>query len=435
MLQFSDPAMNAAMFRCAQRAARDGRQKVALLIAELAAASRPGLEAALALASVQSASGLPESARATFHAALRTFPDSLWPQVHLALLEAACGQHAEAADRLETLVRNHPSERTLRYHLASVLAQLGRFDAANAEFARGTLVSCGDGTTTSARVVRFPTRPGDGSATMPVRREVDLDCGAAVPADVEVLYFVACDSRYFRLFATAMLKSLATFGGLRCAVHIHLVNPDPPAITDIARLQCASPIPLMWSREIAALDDLGTDQRRAYHASARFLVLPELHRRCSVPIIAADIDQLVVRSLAATMADAASCDIGLIRFGSQAANILALISATFLVVNPTPGATRFLNTVHDVLADRMADPAAFGWHLDQAALAVAHLFHRELNYRLLAPELLDSRTNLQGAMAKPSDGAVLWSITASHPHNMAKLAASMFLQLAQDRAA
>jgi hypothetical protein len=424
MLQFSDPVMNAAMFRCAERAARHGRSRPALLIAESAAASRPGLEESIRLSSIQAACGRSADARRTLEAALETWPTSMWVPVHLALLDATCGHLVESSRILESLVVEHPFERILRYHLGSVLAQIGRFDDANAQFGHGTLVSCGDGKSTSACIVRFPTQPGDGSIPLPVQREVDLDCGAQSGSPAEAIYFVACDSRYFRLFAVAMLRSIATFSGLRCVVHFHLINPDHAAMADVARLQHASPLPVVWSKETAALEDLGADQRRAYYASARFLVLPELRRRYSVPIIAADIDQLVIRNLTSILADSAAADIGLIKFSTQAANILALVSATSLIVNPTQGAACFLNTVHDVLAERMSDPTAFGWHLDQAALAVAHLFHRELNYSLLAPAILDSSTDLQGVTAKPAEGAALWSITASHPHNMAKLANS-----------
>lgn len=435
MADFADPTMNAAMFRCAEHAARNGRARAALLLAETAAAARPSLEASIGLSSVQAACGRTRDARRTLEAASATWPNSRWVSVHLALLDATSGRLADACRILESVVAEHPAERILRFHLGSVLAQVGRFDDANAQFARGTTVACSDGRNTSARVVCFPRRAGDGSVPVPVPREVDLDCGALPVASVDAIYFVACDTRYFRLFAVAMLRSLIAFSGLRCAVHIHLINPDHAAMADLARLRHVVSLPLIWSTETVATDDLGAMQRRAYYASARFLVLPELRRLYSVLIIAADIDQLVIRELAPIMADARPADIGLIKFNAQAANILALVSATFVIVNPTPGAAQFLATVHDVLAERMSDPAAFGWHMDQAALAVAHLFHAELNYRLLPPAMLDSSADRPGAAAKPSDDAVLWSITASNPQNMAKLTTSMFLQMAQESGA
>lgn len=429
MLQFADPLVNAAMLRCADRAAAAGRAQSALLIAESAAASLPGPETSIRLSAIQAACGRSRDARQTLECALKTYSSSLWIQLSLALNDATCGRLAEAADLLQDLVAKHPGERTLRYYLASVLAQVGRFDDANVLFSRGTLVSCGNGTSTSTRTIRFPPRPGNGSVVAPVQREVDLDCSPPADQGIEAVYFVACDAKYFHLFAAAMLKSLIIFGKLHAAVHIHLINPTPEVIADVARLGLGSALPVVWSKETVEIDDLSTSQRRTYYSSSRFLLLPELRRRYNVPIIAADVDQLIVSSLVPVVRDAAPCDIGLIKFTAQAANILALISATFLIINPTEGAVCFLDTVHDVLAERMSDPAGFGWHLDQAALAVAYLFHRELEYQLFAPSILDSRTDIQGTTAKLPEGAILWSITASYPHNLAKLRTSKFQEL------
>jgi hypothetical protein len=120
--------------------------------------------------------------------------------------------------------------------------------------------------------------------------------------------------------------------------------------------------------------------------------------------------------------------VSLLRFDAQAANILAFISATLLILNSTPRSLLFVDTVRDTIAERMADSAGFGWHLDQAALAVAHLFHRNLSYGLIPPTILDSTADLHGVIRPPSEMALLWSITATFPQNMAKLTSPAFLQ-------
>ncbi len=50
-----------------------------------------------------------------------------------------------------------------------------------------------------------------------------------------------------------------------------------------------------FSSEEVDLSGLSNDQRRVYYASARFFVLSALRRHYDKPVIAADIDQVVLK--------------------------------------------------------------------------------------------------------------------------------------------
>jgi len=424
----SQGSISAALFGQAQRAAAAGRHEAALQLGELMARQDPSAESAIRLAILQTNCGKPAAALVTLqraehdhrvHAREMRIYQALFGLSEMSIEEAAA-LHRRCLDDM-------PRDGTMRYRLGCLLARLRRFDEANALFARGKLIRCGDGRFTSTRVVRFPSRAGDGTGVLPMRRELDLDAGAGRQVDAEHVWFVACDTRYFHKFAASMCNSVVARSQLKPAIHIHLINPAAGDEAALHGLRAALPVSLAWSYERTDCEELSEFRRRTYYSCARYLVLPELRRRYKVPIVIADIDQLVVRSLRPLLRDAASSDVGLMVFDDQVANILSVISATFMIVNATDGARRFADTVHDVLADRMHDAPGFGWHLDQAALAVAYYFHDDVRSFLVPPRILDSQIMEDDKVLPPSPEALLWSITATHPANAAKLNSPTFL--------
>ena len=64
--------------------------------------------------------------------------------------------------------------------------------------------------------------------------------------------------------------------------------------------------------------------------------------RYQKPLIVTDVDQLVVRSLADLLASVADKDVGVIVQEDSAFNILSVVPANVVIVNPTPGGYIFL---------------------------------------------------------------------------------------------
>ncbi len=417
------------LFRCAVRALATGRAEAGLDIAEAAAASHPSCWALAQLASLYESAGRIETARQTLHLAAEKYPwEALHVPYYLALLAARTGDYDAGARGLEQFAAHSPTHDIIafEYQLGSIYAMQRRFAEANALFGRGSLITCGDLKKTTMRVLRFPDASAGVRVPVPLERSLVLEAQPRVPPGTEAVYFVACDSRYFELFAEALCNSLATRCGIKCVLHVHLVNPGAGAEATLARLRRRGGIGILASRETVRLDQLDERQRRTYYACARFLLLPELHARYGLPMVVADIDQLVLRSLRPLLDDLAPHDVSLLAFPRCATNVLSLISATALLLNAEPGARRFAETVRDVLAERMADPACFGWHLDQAALAVGYLLLRDVRFHLLQPEIVDSQIDPHRAAQPPAQSAVFWSITMAVAQNVAKLGLPLF---------
>ena len=112
--------------------------------------------------------------------------------------------------------------------------------------------------------------------------------------DCDFVYLVAADSRYAKRFARALHSSLAAVHA-NCLLHIHVINPDA-ATSRLLDYMKERPGPTVaFSSEEVDLSGLSDDQRRVYYASARFFVLSALRRHYDRPVIAADIDQVVLR--------------------------------------------------------------------------------------------------------------------------------------------
>ncbi len=421
------PAANEALFDQAHRALAAGRAAGAIAVARGAAGVRPDSHTATRLAGVLAAAGHPAEARAVL--APLAARDHGGPTAALAEIVWRDGALEEAVALLRLHLAACPGARHAHYWLASLLPHLGRFDEANRHAARGTLIPCGDGHFTSSRIIRFPEPPPAATATPvpPFVRRVRHEPPAEA-AGAEAIYFVGCDSRYFLLFGEALANSLARRAGARLALHLHLVNPDLAAEELLQRLRATPSLPILCSREQVDRSAFGERQWRTYLSCARYLVLPELLDRYARPMLVADADQLVVGDLRGVLREVAAHDVGVLRNDWQIANILCLVSASILAVNATPGGRRFARTLCDAVVGRMADPVGLSWHLDQAGLAVAHLWHRDVRTLRLAPWIMDSVIDPMAAPDTLAPRALFWSVTLAHPHNAEKLRTDLFRQ-------
>jgi hypothetical protein len=419
----ASPAANATLFAHARRAMAAGRRDNAIAVGRAAAQAMPG-GSALQLAGLLSDAGRHDEARAILAPLIKWNGEAVAALAAVALRE---GRLEEAVSLLRARLAADPGKRSLHYTLASLLPHLGQFDEANRHAARGTLIRCGDLQLTSSRVIRFPESPAAGPSAPPFHRRLWHEQPTAA-ADAEAVYVVGCDSRYFILFGEALVTSLARRAGARFALHFHLVNPDPAAEALMERLRATSALPIVCSRESTDLSALGERQRRTYLSCARYLMLPELLERYAKPMLIADADQLVVADLRGLLLELSKHDVGVLRNDREIDSLLALISASVLAVNHTPAGGRFVRTLCDTVTERMADPAGLGWHLDQAGLAVAHLWHSEIRTLRLPVWSMDSVIDPAAAPDALSPRALFWSITMTIEHTRRKLRTSLFQQ-------
>jgi tetratricopeptide (TPR) repeat protein len=423
-VNLASPATNAVLFAHARRALAAGRIDGATAVAHAAARAWPD-GSALQLAELLSEAGCTAEARTVLAPLAARDPDAV--SVVLANVALREGRLEEAVLLLRSHLATYPGHRFVHYTLASVLPHLGLFEEANRHAARGTLVTCGDLKLTSSRVIRFPESSPTQPLESPFGRQVCWEPPLAA-SDAEAMYIVGCDSRYFLLFGEALIASLARRAGARLGLHLHLVNSDQAAEALLERLRAKPVLPIVCSRENVDLGALGERQRRTYLACARYLILPDLLERYARPMLVTDTDQLVVADLRALLRDLSNYDVALLRDDRQIHNILALISASVMGINHSPGGQRFARTLCDTVSGRMADPAGLSWHLDQAGLAVAHLWHSEIRTLRLPRWVMDSVISPTARPDKPSPRALFWSVTMAHEHAVWKLQTSLFQQ-------
>jgi hypothetical protein len=328
-------------------------------------------------------------------------------------LALACVGRLDEAERALRLAFKREPTAIIAFRLGSVLAEQRKYSEASAAFAtvRGPqpwMAGC------SIRSISFPARKDDlWCLDVPFPRTVEglLDGSAG---DRDFVYFVAADPRYVKRFARALHSSLAAAES-NCLLHIHVINPDA-ATSLLLEYMKERPGPMVaFSSEVVDLSGLSDDQRRVYYASARFFVLSALRRHYAKPVIAADIDQVVLRDPAALI-DPGS-DVRAIRFPYGRFNLMARFSASAIIASTAAAATYF-DRVAAYIVGRMCDPAAIGWHLDQIALDVSYLISDDI----VLSELPSGAMLSAAPDAEVPIDTYFWSVTYSVAANARKLA-------------
>lgn len=112
----------------------------------------------------------------------------------------------------------------------------------------------------------------------------------------------------------------------------------------------------------------------AHYQCVRFDVATRLINELGLPVIAADIDTLVLKGTASLTARA---DDVILNLNPLATGFAAMITANLLRIRPTPGARLFMGLVMAYLRGRLSEPKITRW-IDQIALLMAKL-HCEWN--------------------------------------------------------
>jgi hypothetical protein len=307
----------------------------------------------------------------------------------------------------------------LAYRFGSVLAEQRKFSEANAVFAtidRPEPWMAGG----SIRSICFPVRKEDLTFDVPFRRAVSGLFDGSV-GDCDFVYLVAADSRYAKRFARALHSSLTAVQA-NCLLHIHVINPDAPTFRLLDYMKERPGPTVAFSSEEVDLSGLSNDQRRVYFASARFFVLSTLRRYYDKPVIAADIDQVVLRNPALLIGPGS--DVAAIRFPYGRFNLMARFSASAIIAS-TPTAATYFDRVAAYIAARMRDPSAIAWHLDQIALDVAYLVSDDI----VLSELPSGAMLSAAPDAEIPADTYFWSVTYSVAANARKLAHPLIQRL------
>jgi hypothetical protein len=329
------------------------------------------------------------------------------------------GRLADAERVLRIAARREPTA-LIAYRFGSVLAERRKFSEASSVLAtidRPEPWMAGG----SMHSINFPATTHElREFDVPFRRMLGRLFDASANGR-DFVYLVAADTHYAKRFARALHSSLAAVQA-NCLLHIHIINPDGAALRLLEYMKQRPGPPVAFSSEEVDLSSLTDDQKRVYYASARFFVLPALRRHYDRPVIAADIDQVVLRD-PASLIDS-SFDVLAIRFPYGRFNLLSRFSASAIIASTRAAATYF-DRVAAYLAERMGDARAIAWHLDQVALDVVHLVSDDIVLR----ELPDSVMLSAGPDAHVPDDTFFWSVTYSIAANARKLSSPILQKL------
>jgi|GEM_PF-967034 len=353
-----------------------------------------------------------------------------WLALGNALREA--GRTREAEDAYRRCLEFAPTSPFAMRRLGSLLALSGRHDEADACFQISA----------RAGLAPDPVMRLSGEFLSALERDRDRLL-AGLPAmegewgntRASIVVFACCDAVYFRKFAWALCSSTLRNAGLDCLVHIHVVNPEPTLHAEMERLRTglgAGRIACTW--EYTPLPE--DDSAKTYYACARFLHLPRVIERYARPVLALDMDLLVVGSLDHVMQAAGDSDLAIIRWHETRWEPWEYFFATALMLRATPGTLAILQRVtlfvrHFLLREERI------WLLDQIALfaAIECWPGRDPRERvcLLPPAL----AMLYGFHARPDEipaGVVFWVVGYSLEDNREALTRRPFTDyLPQDQ--
>jgi hypothetical protein len=339
--------------------------------------------------------------------------------------------------------RRWPSVGWFSYRLGSVLAAQARHGEAAAIFAAGNSLRLAPDLVTDTRILLVGSDHPTASTGGLGAGDTFIVAPDLAKAPAAALLFLCCDAAYFRLYAEAAIASALANSGLGLACHVHVVNPDRAAIEEQNRITLRhAGAAVSFSHETTDLSRRSATERRVYYACRRYQLLPALLRRVGGPVVVADIDQLVVRSLEPVLAIVRDADVGLIQYGGVAlSNALSVISASAAVAAATSGAGRYFGLVAAYIDHCLAHDL-WVWHLDQAALYAVELTvearGEPVRLRRLDPAILESTVFDAAATGVPAPETIFWSITHSLQSNAAKRDLDLFARYrtpGRDRAA
>jgi len=199
---------------------------------------------------------------------------------------------------------------------------------------------------------RAPPPP---AAEMPILGKCDL------------VVFAACDGIYFERFADRLLHSIHANAGLDCRFHLHVINPPADLADTVAHYRrFLGGAAITFTTETVDAAALG-DEARTYYAASRFLLLPHLLARVGAPVLALDVDTLVVGDLRGLLAASAEGDFALICGDPNYCDPWEWMYAGQILIRNGPAAEDYFGLVARYVAAHLGTGKT-AWFLDQTAL-------------------------------------------------------------------
>jgi tetratricopeptide (TPR) repeat protein len=328
------------------------------------------------------------------------------------------GDLSLAVQLFQRVASRHPDIGWFSYRLGGVLAAQGQFDEADRIFAKGHRMRLAPHLVTDSRILMVGSKH---HASLAERAVSDHSCVldlSIAQSDAAALLFLCCDARYFNLYAAAAIASAMANGDVALACHVHVINPDGEVLDWETKIRARHPgRTIGFSHETTDLSSHGEAEQKVYYSCRRFQLAPAILRRARCPIVIADIDQLVVRSLGTVVSSVDDDDVALIMpDGLSQYNPLAKISASALVTHDGPGARAYFDLVTAYIDHCLAHDLWI-WHLDQAALYGAFTMlqasGQQTRFRSLEPSILESIALDGRPNARPAPSTVFWSATSS----------------------
>ncbi len=249
------------------------------------------------------------------------------------------------------------------------------------------------------------------------------------PAEgAEAVILIACDARYFRFFAYPFLRSLQQHGGVRLIVHLHVHDADPWIEQEVEALPRGGNLTtLEVSHERGTYTSKA--QARTHYACARLRLIPELLARHRLPVILSDIDVLTLRSLTPLLECLQSGgnrqDVALLRWSPHKWQVWDHVSASTVLVSPTPAGHRFACAARAYVDQFIARPDG-AWYLDQVALFAAWQAlqrHQGFSAGFIPPQWIAQEGQRRSDLAPE---AMFWTATANIGHLETALASEIF---------
>lgn len=302
------------------------------------------------------------------------------------------------------------------YQLASVKAALGQLEDANEIFGRGLKIDCDNGWDTSTSIIDFSDLASTDEALdfenlLHKSDQNSFDC----------VYLVAADLEYCKQFLPMLINQFETLGSKKVHLHIHGISSSCETQNlhqdwnAIKEMLDRSNIQSTLTIGRIKLKNLTTQKLKSVYASERFRMLPHLLETYYSPVVVADIDQLPLQNPSAILDS--NCDFQLIYFPKSVLNFLSVVSATVSTFYPTPKGLQIAKFLKSYIDRAYSSLEKLDWHVDQAALAVAHHLYEDANIGYLNPDIVEKNPcNINPSIAL-KNGAMFWSVTNSIPGN------------------
>lgn len=199
--------------------------------------------------------------------------------------------------------------------------------------------------------------------------------GERIPESARLILFCCCDQVYYDRYVFPLLLSVDRHSpGVH--IHVHVVNPSPVLKKGFERMgEMLLHTSTTLSTEVYDFKGMSQEFRRTYYASVRFVRLAELCKARMVPVLAIDVDAVVMRSVLSIRKAARDGDVSLrLRLHRSEAHLKTAAGAVYLA--PTAGARKFISRVaqriETSLHQALSDPTASPWYIDQVALTEAY---------------------------------------------------------------